>query len=177
MGAGVAPDWVAQVLPLMLWAAAAAGAVWVVLAALDYYNRRAYNLTMGDRGGAGGRTPDFLKVDKAKREAARQAGETFDAKVAARDAAEASAAAGAPPEPSKALTLARLATIGFAAISIVTVAVGAIGRIEYYDEAVRRLSNWERLTEIISAYWIGFVVVALMIAAQIYHAVRQAGSS
>lgn len=175
MDAGVAPEWVSQFLPVVLWGAAIAGAVWLVFVGLDYLNRRDYNLTVADRGGSGGK-PDFLAVDHEKREAARRAGEALDARLEARDRAEADAAGPAAAKARRALTLASIATAFFAAVTVATAAIGAIGRIEYYDEAVRRLSNWERLVEIISAYWLGFLVVALMVAAQIYYAIRQARS-
>ncbi|MCI4666274.1 MAG: hypothetical protein MRY74_16295 [Neomegalonema sp.] len=169
MEAGVVPGWVAQALPIILWATAALGAVWVVLAVLDYLNRRAYNLTMADRGGNGGAQPDFLRVDGDKREEARRAGEAFDEKMRARDAAE----AGEPSAPNQsALSLTKIITLIFAVITAITVIVGAIGRIEYYDAAVRRLSSWERFVEIVNAYWPGFIIVALIVAAQIYHAIR-----
>lgn len=175
MQADVAPEWVALLLPIVLWAALAAGVAWLVLAALDYYNRRAHNLTMSDRGGSGGRAPDFLTVDHEKREAARRAGEVFDEKIAARDAAEAAAAAGEPAR-SPAMGWARIATVFFAVVTVITVAIGAIGRIETFDEGVRRLSSWERFSEIVSIYWLGFLVVAAMVAVQIFHAVRQTQS-
>lgn len=175
MDLGVAPEWVSQTLPLMLWGAAIAGGVWLVFVVLDYVNRRDYNLTVADRGGSGEK-PDFLSVDHEKREAAKRAGEAFDEKIEQRDQAEAAEAAAPAAKAKRVLTLASIATAFFAVITVATAAIGAIGRIEYYDEAVRRLSSWERLVEIISAYWLGFLVVALMIAAQIFYAVRQARS-
>lgn len=175
MEPGVAPEWVVEYLPVFLWAAAAVGAIWLVLTILDYLNRRAYNLTVSDRGGDPGETPGFLKVDHEKRAAAQRAGEAFDEKIKARDAAEAAAADAATSGGAarQALSLARLGTIALAIISVATAAIGAIGRIEYYDEAARRLTSWERLTEIISTYWLGFVVVAALLAIQIYQAIRQ----
>lgn len=172
MNASVAPDWVIQVLPVALWAAVIAGLVWLAFVGLDYLNRRDYNLTVADRGGSGGPDPDFLKVDHEKREAARRAGAVFDHKM--EDRAEAAAAGEPTPNARKAIGVAKFSTVFFAFASAATVAIGSLGRIEFYDEAARRLSSWDRMAELISTYWLGFLVVAVLIAAQIYHAIRQA---
>lgn len=174
MNPGVAPDWVAQWLPIILGLTVIAGAVWLVFVLLDYLNRKDYNLTPADRGGAGGSKPDFLSVDHAKRAQAQAAGEAFDQKIAARDRAEAEAAAPAPAR-SKFGGVARMVTLIFSILTIVVVGVGAFGRIERYDEAVRQLTNMERLTEIVSTYWMGFLVVIGLVVAQIFQAVRRSG--
>ncbi|MEM9725227.1 MAG: hypothetical protein AAF909_07180 [Pseudomonadota bacterium] len=176
MPPGIAPSWVDTWLPLLLGAAALAGAAWLVLVLLDYFNRRAYNLTMADRGGSGA-TPDFLKVDAEKREAAREAGEVLDEKIAEREraaaeAAAAAAAGGVSETAARVAPLARLTTAAFALLTVGVTAVGALGRIEFYDEGARRFSNWERLVELVSTYWVGFAVVACLVLIQVYHAVR-----
>jgi len=174
MEPGVAPDWVVQLLPIVLWAAIAAGALWLVLRILDYANRRAYNLTMADRGGKGA-DPGFLSVDHDKRAAAQTAGDAFDAKIAARDAAE--AAGDAPPPATSAKTsISKLVTLALGAVTAISVVVGAVGRIEVYDDAVRRLTSWERLSEIVATHWVGFVVAALIIVAHVVQTARQSGS-
>ncbi|MEM1419884.1 MAG: hypothetical protein AAGF51_04595 [Pseudomonadota bacterium] len=169
MEPGVAPEWVQQLFPWMIWGAVIVGLIWLVLLTLDYLNRRAYNLTMADRGGSGG-DPGFLKVDKDKRDAAIAAGEDFDKKIEARDAAE---RAPTPSAAAQYLPIAKVVTAVFALLTMVTAVLGSVGRIEYYDEAVRRLSSWERFSEIVSNYWLGFVVVLLLIAIQVYQFVLQ----
>jgi len=176
MNAVGAPGWVADLLPVALWASVVAGAVWLVLSLLDYQHRKAYNLTIGTRGGKGA-TPDFLTVDHEKRAAARAAGDAFDAKIAARDLSEAEAERAPGPAPAgKAMSIAKLATAAFGTVTAISVILGAVGRIEFYDDAVRRLTSWERLVEILEAHWIGFVVAALIIVAHIAQAFRQARS-
>lgn len=165
MEQGVAPEWVTAYLPILLWTAIVIGAVWLVLAFFDYRNRQAYNLTMSDRGGASGEDPGFLKVDKEKRDAAIAAGEAFDRKVAAKEAARAAAEA---PSTSTATGVAGWGAGIFAFLTMITAVIGAFGRVEYYDSAARQLTNVERLGEIIGTYWLGFIIVLILIAIQIW---------
>ena len=165
MEQGVAPEWVVAYLPIMLWAAIAVGAVWLVLTVLDYMNRRAYNLTMSDRGGSPGAEPGFLKVDQEKRDAVIAAGEKFDEKIAAQEAARAAAQA---PVPSRATHVAGWGAGVFGVLTLLTAVIGAFGRVEFYDTAARQLTNFERLGQIIGTYWLGFVIVLILIAIQIW---------
>lgn len=162
MEPGLAPGWVESALPILLGAAVVLGLVWLGLALLDYFNRRAYNLTVADRTGNGGRQPDFLGVDHEKRAAAMEAGKAFDEKVAREE--EAAASGG----KSAARDYAGWGASIFAFLTLATAVIGAFARVEYYDTAVRQFSNFERLGQIIQTYWLGFIVVLLLIAIQIY---------
>ncbi len=165
MERGLAPEWVASALPILLGVAIALGAIWLGLALLDYLNRRAYNLTVADRTGNGGSKPGFLSVDQEKRDAAIAAGEAFDQKIAQQEAERAAKSA---PTASRAASFAGWGAGIFGFLTMITAALGAFGRIEYYDAAARQLTNFERLGQIIETYWIGFLIVAIMIAIQIY---------
>lgn len=161
MEPGLAPGWVESALPILLGVAVVLGVIWLGLALLDRLNRRAYNLTVADRTGNGGRQPDFLKVDEEKRAAAIEAGKAFDEKVARSEAA-------AAPGRNAAQAYAGWGAGLFAFLTLATAIIGAFARVEYYDTAVRQISNFERLGQIIETYWLGFIVVLLLIAIQIY---------
>ena len=151
------------VIPLMSFAAL----LWLIFWYLNYKRRRALNLTVAESARQDGVQPDFLKVDHDKRDAALRAGETFDAKIAARDAPQEPA-----PVVDKCRGAAKIVTILLALVTMLTGIVGALMRVEIYDEAVRRLGVWENMVAIITQYPLGFAIAVGIIAVTAFNAFR-----
>ncbi len=159
------PENVNQMLDLVTWALVAFGVVWLVTSVIGAMHRRAYNLTHAESGGSKKIQPDFLKVDRAKREAAIARGEQFDEKLAKREAT-------ATPV-SVACTWSRIAASATALIGLVFTAVTTMQRVAVTDEAVRDLGNWEKLKAIVSQHQLGAILCVAVIASNAYLVVRK----
>jgi hypothetical protein len=159
------PENVNQTLELITWALAAFVVVWIVTSIIGAMHRRAYNLTHAESGGSKKIQPDFLKVDKAKREAAIARGEKFTDKLDEREAPKTPAAT--------ASTWARIAASATAIIGLVFTAVTTMGRVAATDEAVRDLGNWEKLSAIVSQHQVGAILCVAVIASNAYIVVKK----
>jgi hypothetical protein len=128
---------------------------WAGLTVFGWVKRRAYNLTRAESAPAKGVTPDFLKVDRAKREAALQRGRVFDA---------GQAAATAPPALSKASGISRLVALLLAVLSFLAAAAAALQKIGTVQSAYGRLgASWDQFLAIVQHYVVGFVFAAVVI--------------
>ncbi len=154
------PENVNQMLDLITWALAAFGVIWLVTSVIGVMHRRAYNLTHAESGGSKKIQPDFLKVDKAKREAAIARGERFDEELLKREA------------PKSAVTAAcmwsRLAASAAAIVGLVFTAVSTMQRVAVTDEAVRDLGNWDKLKAIVSQHQLGAILCVAVIVSNAY---------
>ncbi|MEO8259097.1 MAG: hypothetical protein ABI868_17245 [Acidobacteriota bacterium] len=158
------PDNVNQILDVVTWALVAFGIVWLVTSVIGAMHRRAYNLTHAESGRSRKIQPDFLKVDKGKREAAVARGAQYDEQLARREAAS----------PVATATLwSRIAASASALIGVVFTTVTTIQRVGATDEAVRDLGNWEKLKTIVSQHQLGAVLCVAVIASNIYIVVRK----
>ena len=159
------PENIDQILTAVTWALVAFGVVWLVTSVIGVMHRRAYNLTHAESGRSKKIQPDFLKVDKAKRESAIARGERYDEQLARREA---------PPSPiSNASLWSRIAASGAALIGLVFTAVTTMQRVTVTDEAVRDLGNWEKLKTIISHHPVGATLSVAVIVANVYVVVRK----
>jgi hypothetical protein len=159
------PENVNQTLELITWALAAFVVIWIVTSIIGAMHRRAYNLTHAESGGSKKIQPDFLKVDKAKREAAIERGETFTEKLDKREA---------PATPvTTASTWARILASATAVIGLVFTAVTTMQRVAATDAAVRDLGNWEKLRAIISEHQLGAILCVAVIASNAYIVVKK----
>ncbi len=155
------PENVNQFLDLVTWALIAFGIVWLVTSVIGVMHRQAYNLTHAESGGSKKIQPDFLKVDKAKRDAAIARGERYDQQLAEREAPP-------PTLVSSACTWSRIAASGTAIIGLVFTAVSTMQRVAVTDEAVRDLGNWEKLKAIVSEHQLGAILCVAVIASNAY---------
>ncbi len=145
---------------ILFWATTALivfAILWLLLWIYKTLRAKSLNLTDMQKVDQTDVQPDFLKVDHEKRQAALNGGEAFDRYVAERDAPPADKAA------HKCCLLAKALTITLAIASLATGIVGALMRVEAYDEAVKKYSAWDNLTALISKYPVGFTVAVAVI--------------
>lgn len=146
-------------------ATALVGGLWIVLWLFILWRRKASNLTSA----TGAKVqkdaaPDFLSVDREKRQAQIKAGEAYDKKLTEREVAEAAGRA-AKPEP-KELTMAerfaRLASALFAVFSLATTIVGALNQAQGLEGA------GQKFADIATQHPIAMAIAAFVIAFHIY---------
>jgi len=140
--------------------------IWVILTILAATRRRALNLKTAETVSKTNTQPGFLKVDQAKRDAALQGGAAFDEHVANRDAPP------LDPAQGKARGLAGKCTVLLAILSLITGAIGALMRVEVYDQAVRKFGVWDNIVETVSNHTVGFVVAMAVIAVAAFNVFR-----
>jgi len=141
--------------------------IWIGFTILDGMRNRAFNLTTSETvGGSSSDRPDFLKVDHEKREAALRGGEAFDAHVQKRDASSEAVSSSARTG------IAGKCTVLLAILSLVTGAIGALMRVEAYDNAVRKFGIWDNVVETVSNHPVGFVVAMAVIAVAAFNVFR-----
>lgn len=145
------------ILQVLSWLVVAFGGVWLVTGVIGYMHRRAYNLTRAESGGKA-ITPDFLKVDKKKRDAAIARGEAYTEELAQR---------AAPPPTARAEFWSRAAALITATFTLLGAVVGTLTRVESLEEGARQLSSFETLTAIVTDHPIGTTIAVLVIGANI----------
>ena len=136
-----------MILPVVVWLCAALAAAWFGLALLDRWRRRTYNLTVAERGGSGA-TPDFLKVDRAKREAALERG---------RPVAETPPMV--PPPTTRWSRITGYAATVCAGLTLIVAALTALTSVEDYTkmagEAANLVANVDAIGAGVRDYWPG----------------------
>jgi hypothetical protein len=148
------------VLQVLSWLVIIFGTLWFVTGIIGYMHRRAYNLTSAESGGSRV-TPDFLKVDQKKREAAIERGAAYDKVL---DRREAAAAAGTV---EKVGTLTRAGATLAASATLVAAVVTALTRVESMQTGVEQLSSWDSLVGLARQYPAGVTVAVLVIGTNI----------
>lgn len=153
------------------FALAALFALWLVFLVLRYLHRRAYNLTKAETARfRKGRDPSFLKVDHEAREEALRRGDEY---VRPADRVEEPAPA-EPPRPRwslwsvlcrVAIVIAALAHFGVIAFTMASAAKDA-------DQVWKEISTTERISTVVSRYWIGFALAGIVLAAELIQAFR-----
>jgi len=146
-------------------------AIWLVLAIVAWWRRRAYNLTIASTAKRNRKgQPDFLKVDRKAREAAIERGEAHEEFLDERDRQDAAAALLAAGDPIS--WAQRILGIGAFVMSLVTLGstiLGAFMNVSKMGETLQKMPSGERLVTIISKHWLVSLVMLVVIAWHIYH--------
>lgn len=164
------PENVTQVLDLMTWALVIFGAAWLVTSVIGAMYRRSYNLTHAESGRSKKIQPDFLTVDRGKREAARARGDRYGAELTAREAGPRRS----PASPVSAVSWwSRVLATATALIGLLFTALTTLQRVSSTDAAVRELGNWEKLKTLVSEHPVGAALCLAVIASNVYIGVRK----
>lgn len=139
--------------------------LWVVLAAIGWWRRRAYNLTVASSAGRNKKAqPEFLGVDEKARKEQIKAGERHEDTLAQREKEEALAALKAAKEPvTLASRLASAATFMMSLITLITGFSGAIFGIGRIEGQLRDAGTAGKLQYLIDNHLIGCIIVAFVI--------------
>jgi hypothetical protein len=151
------PSTIDAVIQILFWCVIGFGAVWLVTSVIGYFHRRAYNLTYAESGSSKNYKPDFLKVDRAKRQAAIERGEAFDERLAAREA----------PAVQSLCFWSRVGAGSSAILALLAMIVGTLTKIDAFQRDVAKLGSWDRFTEIVSQNKTGTLVALIVIGANI----------
>ncbi len=149
------------VLRILTWLVIGFTGLWLVTGVVGYLHRRAYNLTRAESGGSKPITPDFLKVDKKKRQAAIDRGESYDEVLEKRQAL----AARSPAEKIGVWSRAG-ATIS-ASFTLVAAVVGTLTKVDALQKGAGDLSSWDRLSNIVQQHKVGTVIAVIVIGANV----------
>lgn len=168
MSANVVQIVLSSAIPLMILATL----VWLVLLGYLAYRRKVLNLAKAETVNTDVEKPAFLSVDHDGRQAKLDGGAKFDNYVSERDAPVAPPITKADDAPSKYCAFAKLATIIFALITLVTGVVGAFMRVQLYDETVRSLGVWSNLQSMVKSYPVGFAFALCIVLVTAVNAVR-----
>lgn len=147
------------VLQALSWLVIIFGTLWFATGILGFLHRRAYNLTKAETGGSAV-TPDFLKVDRKKREAAIERGAAYDQVLDRRAAAQAGTV-------DRVSALARTGALVTATFTLAGAIIGTLTRIDTLQEGVEQLSSWDSFVSIVKQYPAGTMVAVLVIGANI----------
>jgi hypothetical protein len=150
-----------SVLTVLSWLVIIFGTIWLVTGVIGYFHRRAYNLTRAESGGSGPVKPDFLKVDRQKREEAIERGEAYTEVLEERSVN--------PPEASPGVkklgTVSRTGALITAAFTLIAAIFGALTRMSSLQAGVEQLSSWDSFASMVREYPVGAVVAVLVIGA------------
>jgi hypothetical protein len=160
------PETIDAVLRIASWCVIGFAALWLVTSIIGAFYRRAYNLTHTESGSSQNVTPDFLKVDRAKREAAIARGQAYDQVLERREAA-----ARAPVKT--AMTWSRILATGAALVTFLTAVIGAFEKIEAYQDNLEEMGSFDRFMQLIAQNPIGTAVAVAVVAANIYLVARK----
>ena len=153
-------------LEIVQWTVVAFAIVWVITRVIGTMHRRAYNLTYAESGRSKKVQPDFLTVDKNKRQDALARGEQFDDALKRRG--------DGPPSPIGAVR--RWSGLGATLTALVGLffsAVMTLNAVQTTDGVVRQLGNWEKLKLLVVQHQVGAVVCAAVIASNAYAALSK----
>jgi hypothetical protein len=153
------PETLDTVLMILSWLVIIFGTVWFATGIIGYFHRKSYNLTRAESGGSKPITPDFLKVDQKKRQAAIDRGAAYSEVLDAR---------AAPSSPvAKASNWARAGATATASATLLAAIVGTITRVRVLQEGVEQLSSWDAITALVKEYPAGVIVAVLIIGTNI----------
>ncbi len=126
--------------------------LWIVLKVVGFALRRSYNLTPVATAHSKDIRPDFLEVDHAAQKQMIERGREFDRTRTV--------------SVTRAASMASIGVIASGAISLVSAAFLAFGRVEELDATWQRLSTKERFIAIVQSHPIGFTIaLAIVVAA------------
>jgi uncharacterized membrane protein len=158
------PENVQTVLRIVTWCLFAFAGTWLVTSLIGYFHRRAYNLTRAESGPSKNIKPDFLTVDKAKRQAAIERGNAYTAVLEEREAA-------AEPAVSPAVKKAHhwswfLATTA-AVVGLITTAIGSLAKIDQMQADVVKITSWDKFSHLVGQNQAGAIVAVAVIGANV----------
>lgn len=160
------PDSIERFLQIASWTVVGAGALWLVTSIIGVFYRGAYNLTHAESGSTKPVTPDFLKVDQGKRDAAVARGKAYDSELRQRE--------------SQAKTVknvcrwSRWFATAAGLVTLLTAVIGAVEKAASYQGSIERYTTWDGLVELVTTYPIGTTVAVAVIAANVYMFVTKA---
>ncbi len=141
--------------------------VWIFLALVAWWRRRAYNLTIASTAKRNKNAePDFLHVDKEAREAAIDRGKAHEAELTERERLEALAAASGL---SKGSHLARIAALLMSLFTLACSIMGVVGNVGAMEKSVQNLSASGKIQYIVAQHPIATVIVVLVIGYNVWH--------
>lgn len=144
--------------------------VWLLLALVAWWRRRAYNLTVASTASRSKKAqPDFLRVDEKARKAAIERGEAHEEVLEEREREEALAALKAAKDPlSFSQRLAGFAAAAMSIFTLSTVIFGAVTNVTRMGEALQAVSSFEKIRIIIVNNWLGTLIALFVIVWHIY---------
>ncbi len=152
------PETIDTVLRLLSWGLFAFTAIWAVTGTIAYFHRRAYNLTRAESSPSKNIKPDFLTVDRNKRQEAIERGEAYDQVLQSR----------AAPSTVETVSLwSRFAAMTTAVLALVTLMVATLNSIGQLQRGVEKLTNWETLSQLVSEHKAGTAVALIVIGANV----------
>ncbi len=156
------------ILQVLTWVLVALAAVWLITTVIRYFYRRAYNLTHAESGKSRDIKPDFLKVDKDKRQAALDRGAAYDARLAARETESAGKAA----TVEKAWYWSRIAATSAAILTLVATVLYTLDSVETIEKGLKQFSSWDRFAQLVSQHKVAAAVAIAVIGANIIATVK-----
>lgn len=146
--------------------------VWIALALVAWWRRRAYNLTIASTARLNRKAqPDFLNVDQKARTKAMERGEAHAKALDEREAAaeDALAALKAAKEPvTIASRIASTATLLMSIFTLLTGLTGAIFNITRVGDYLEQATMGERLSYLVQEHPIGTVVAVFVIGFNVW---------
>lgn len=152
-------DTVVQVLS---WLLMIFSALWLITGILGFMHRRAYNLTRAESGGSSPITPDFLKIDQKKRQAAIDRGAAYDEVLEAR-----AAAAGPSAAVAKTGFWSRAAATVTAFFTLSGAVIGTLQKVDSLESGASELGSWDKIVAIVKDHPIGTVIAIIVIGANV----------
>ncbi|MEO5938003.1 MAG: hypothetical protein ABIQ43_03225 [Sphingomonas sp.] len=143
-------------------------ALWIFLALVAWWRRRAYNLTIASTARRNKKAePDFLHVDKEAREAAIERGHEHETELTERERVEAEVAAGRDPvDLSK--RIAKMAALLMSVFTLVCSFLGVVGNVGAMEKSVQNLTASGKIQYVITEHPIGTIIVVLVIAYNVW---------
>ncbi|MBS0479869.1 MAG: hypothetical protein JSR79_11295 [Proteobacteria bacterium] len=141
--------------------------VWIFLALVAWWRRRAYNLTVASTAKRNkAAEPDFLHVDKEAREAAVERGKAHETELTERERLEALAASSGL---SKGSHFARLAALLMSLFTLACSIMGVVGNVGAMEKSVQNLTASGKIQYIVTQHPIATVIIVLVIAYNVWH--------
>lgn len=154
------PDNIERILQIVSWLVVGGGVLWLVTSIIGVFYRDAYNLTHTESGSSKPITPDFLKVDQAKRDAAIARGKAYDSVLTQRESQAKTV--------KNACRWSRLFATAAALVTLVTAVIGAVEKAASYQGNIERYTTWDGLVELVTKYPIGATVAVAVIVVNVY---------
>lgn len=146
--------------------------VWIFLALVAWWRRRAYNLTIASTAKRNkDAQPDFLTVDRKAREAAIERGAAHEAELTERERLEALAEA-ERKGLNKTTNLARLAALFMSLFTLACSIMGVVANVGAMEKSVQSLTASGKIQYIIAAHPIATVIVVLVIGYNLWHYIQ-----
>ncbi len=167
---GKIPDEAWPLIDLLTNLTVASVALWAAVTAFVLFRREASNLTPVHATKKNKKAqPDFLKVDKKKRKEALAKGRGFEKDLLKREKNESKAAEYARRAGQSAgQRIAGLISFVMSFFTLATMIYGAIFQVSRMGKMMQEYSTLERITAVIQAHPIAFVIASLVIIFHIY---------